>query len=187
MLDQKETPSGELGAQEMKDNGTYGFDITDTFDCTIEAFEAVVDAKRAEVAKWNDRVAAYREKTDKPLPRSAYREHPAFCDLYDICALTYVGGDEEEIRDHVAITLSKVSKSDDGSLLFDGRGRDMVKAWMDAAVRTRNVASERGDIATCGAADQIAEWAGYLDCLLWEEGPVAYIPAAIAIREAQYG
>lgn len=182
---QENTPSGELGA---KDFGKLDCQIDSTFDAedAIEALESKVAEKREAVSEWNERVAAFRDKTEKPLPVSAFKNHPAYGDLVPILKCIFLGATEEEASEHVAKTLSKISVPEGGAILFDGKSREVFQAWMDAADRTRKVASERGDIATCALADQNLEWGSHLDFLFWDDGVAPSLPVTVAIREARY-
>ena len=152
-----------------------------------EALEAAVSKKREGVQVWNERVQAFRTQTDAAIPTCRFKEHSAFADLKSIIEMIFIGAEEDETGDYVSGILSKVSKDQEGMILFDGKGRNTLHGWIDAARRARIAASERGDIAGCGLADQNFQLGSYLDCIFWEDGPVSQIPVSIAVREAEYG
>lgn len=186
MLDNEKAPQPKL---EGATHDQYEYINLSMFDCADakEALEASVGKKREAVQDWNERVEAFRSQTDAAIPTYRFKEHSAFADLKSIIEMIFIGAEEDETGDYVSRILSKVSKDQDGTILFDGKGRKTFHAWIDAARRARIAASERGDIAGCGLADQNFQLGSYLDCIFWEDGPVSQIPVSIAVREAEYG
>jgi hypothetical protein len=185
MLEQENAPSGELEAEEIGKLDCQ-FDSTFSIEEAREALAPQVAEKREAVAEWNDRVSSFRDKTEKPLPVSAFKNHPAFGDLVPVVKGIFVGVGDEEISDHVALTLSKVSKTDDGSIRWAGGDRGDFRANIALNERARRVASERADWVQVGRADQNLEWGSHLDFLLWDEDFAPNLPVTVAIREARY-
>lgn len=139
---------------------------------------------RSAVAKWNERIAKYRESGGDKLRKEFFRHHPAFGDMCAILQSIFPISETEEIERWAAEKLSFIGKDEAGGMTFGGKGRAYLLDAIEQSRRSASVAVDNCNFAMAGLAVQNVELGQYLDLLIFEDGPIGDLPMCIKVREA---
>ncbi|WOI29356.1 hypothetical protein [Sulfitobacter dubius] len=150
-------------------------------------FAKAAKEEREKVQVWNERANGWRAKTGHtgPLPVEFFEHHPArgyithFLKVFECSAR---GGGAEVKASQL---LSKLSKDERGTILFEGTGEEGLLVTVDCFHRAARIAMENFNFVEAGLADKQADLWEHLRIAFWDVSRPDE-PLHIAIREAVY-
>ena len=155
-------------------------------DTDLPNWAELQSAARSAAEAWQERVAKYHSANGKeaPLPKDAYRHHPACEGLASLLSRIFIIATQDEVERWAMDALARISRDEKGDIQHAGRGPEGIAAQIDNARRSAKIAATSGDIGNASLADQNMELGECLNALLWGTGEVEQMPLTIAIREA---
>ncbi|WP_394198010.1 MULTISPECIES: hypothetical protein [Rhodobacterales] len=172
-------------------NGSYGHHDTTTNEQTeankVDTELALrVDATRAKVISWLERITKWREKVgpEAELQPEFYRYHPAFEEISVILSDVFVVAEDDEIDTWATETLHKITRGADGNLRYAGKGKSGLDGMIDTMQRAALVAVQAGDLSAAGLASMQIDMAQKLKLILWSDDWPLELPLVVGIREA---